>query len=162
MQYINHKTNTLYSGDRAHWRDTPVSSERPSPYHVPVVEDGEHTGWEVSADGLSRAYDDALERIKQAHADALANTRDRYSAVEREGWHELIADAKDGGGDCIEGYAEDLGISVSEAVNRVFSARDGYRKAYGNATGKLARLRDEADALYEAGDIDGLEAMAWD
>ena len=50
MQYINLKTNTVYSGDRAHWTHVPVTSERPSPYHVPVIEDGEHTGWEEDAD----------------------------------------------------------------------------------------------------------------
>ena len=68
MQYINHKTNTLYSGDRAHWRDIPVSSERPSPYHVPVVEDGEHMGWEEDADAKREAMDAITATRFQAKA----------------------------------------------------------------------------------------------
>ena len=68
MQYINHKTNTLYSGDRAHWRDIPVSFERPSPYHVPVVEDGEHTGWEEDADAKREAMDAMTATRFQAKA----------------------------------------------------------------------------------------------
>ena len=46
MQYIDHQTHTLYSGDRAHWRDVPVTSEPPDQWATPVVEGGEHVGWE--------------------------------------------------------------------------------------------------------------------
>jgi len=46
MQYINHETHTLYSGDRAHWRDIPVISDPPDQWAKPVVEDGKHVGWE--------------------------------------------------------------------------------------------------------------------
>ena len=46
MQYINHQTHTLYSGDRAHWRDIPVASDPPDEWAKPVVEDGKHVGWE--------------------------------------------------------------------------------------------------------------------
>lgn len=47
MQFIDHSDNSLYSGSRrAHWRDIPVTSEQPSPYHKPVVEGGAHVGWE--------------------------------------------------------------------------------------------------------------------
>ena len=46
MQYIAHDTHTLYSGDRAHWRDIPVASDPPGPWAKPIVEDGKHVGWE--------------------------------------------------------------------------------------------------------------------
>ena len=48
MQYINHKTHALYSieGKPAHWRDIPVASEPPDQWAKPIVEDGEHVGWE--------------------------------------------------------------------------------------------------------------------
>jgi len=32
---------------------------------------------------------------------------------------------------------------------------------YVDATGKLTRLRDEADAAYEAGDVAALEGISW-
>jgi len=142
--------------------DVEMEGPRPSRYHVADLDTGQWIVDEARRQQvLGRAYGSALGRIKQAYAAALADARARYSDTEREGWHELIADAKDSGGDCIENYAENLGVSVSEAVDRVLTARDKYRAAYGKATGKLTKLRDEADVLYEAGDIDGLEAMEW-
>ena len=38
------------------------------------------------------------------------------------------------------------GISVQNAAARILHAREGYREAYGAATGKLARLRDQVGA----------------
>ena len=63
MQYIDPKTNTVYSGDRAHWTHIPVTSEQPSPYHVPVIEDGEHTGWEEDADAKRDRLQSQLDSI---------------------------------------------------------------------------------------------------
>ena len=68
MQYIDSKTNTVYSGDRAHWTHIPVASERPSPYHVPVIEGGEHTGWEEDADVKREAMDAMTATRFQAKA----------------------------------------------------------------------------------------------
>ena len=68
MQYINPKTNTIYSGDRAHWTHIPVTSESPSPYHVPGVEGGEHTGWEEDADAKREAMDAMTATRFQAKA----------------------------------------------------------------------------------------------
>ena len=158
MQYINPKTNTVYSGDRAHWTHIPVTSEQPSPYHVPVIGDGEHTGWEYSDDAAKLARTAAYSRIKQGHADAVADLRDRYPQTEREGWHELVADAKDGGGECIERYAAELDVSVEDAISRVLAAREVYRKGFGEATGKLTRLRDQVDA---AETVEELESVKW-
>lgn len=53
QQYIDHTTHAIYSGDRAHWRDIPVTSAQPSPHHRPVVEDGAHVGWEVDEEALA-------------------------------------------------------------------------------------------------------------
>ena len=68
MQYIDPKTNTVYSGDRAHWTHIPVTSERPSPYHVPVVEGGEHTGWEEDTDAKRESIDAMTASRFQAKA----------------------------------------------------------------------------------------------
>ena len=107
---------------------------------------------------LENARRSAYSRIHAGHAEALAELRDRFPQTEREGWHELIADAKDGGGECIEDYAAELGVSVEDAVSRVLTARQGYRKGYGSATGKLTKLRDQVDA---AETVEDLEAITW-
>ena len=113
---------------------------------------------EVDERTLESARQSAYRRIHQGHADALTELRDRFPQTEREGWHELVGDAKDGAGECIEDYAAELGISVEDAVSRVLSARQGYRKGYGQATGKLTRLRDQIDAAETVAD---LEAITW-
>ena len=66
QQLISHTTHSLYSGDRAHWRDIPVTSAQPSPHHRPVVEDGDHVGWELDAEA--------------AKAEAKANRAAAYTA----------------------------------------------------------------------------------
>ena len=68
MQYINPKTNTVYSGDRAHWTHIPVTSDRPSSYHVPVIENGEHTGWGEDTDAKRKAMDAMTASRFQAKA----------------------------------------------------------------------------------------------
>lgn len=163
--FIEIRRNIYYQAEqKKHWRDIPVTSERPSPYHVPVVEDGEHMGWEVAEGGVERAYESTLARIKQAHSNKLADVRDRYSLEEKLGWHRLekAVDKYHENGTvikCLKRYADKLGVSHEEAVDRIETAIDNFDEAYGDATGELTRLRDEADALYEAGDIEGLEAM---
>ena len=107
---------------------------------------------------LESARRSAIRRIHAGHAEALSELRDRFPQTEREGWHELVGDAKDGAGECIEDYAAELGVSVEDAVSRVLSARQGYRKGYGAATGKLTRLRDQVDA---AETVEDLEAITW-
>ena len=107
---------------------------------------------------LESARQSAYRRIHQAHTDALAELRDRFPQTEREGWHELVQDAKEGNGECIENYATELGVSVNDAITRVLSAREGYRKAYGTATGKLTNLRDLVDSSES---IEELESINW-
>ena len=114
---------------------------------------------EMDGRRLERARKSALSRINQGHADALAELRDRYPQTEREGWHELVSDAKDGAGECIERYADELGVSIEDAISRVLAAREGYRKGFGEATGKLTRLRDKIDA---AETVEELEGINWD
>ena len=113
---------------------------------------------QVDAEAIESARTDAHNRIKKSHAEALRDARERYSDTEREGWSELVADAKAGEGSVIEGYAAELGISVSDAAERILTVREGYRQAYGQATGKLTRLRDAVDAAETAED---LEAITW-
>ena len=113
---------------------------------------------QVEAEALESARRRALKRVKEGHAEALKEARERYSDTEREGWHELIADAKEGEGDCLREYAESLGINESDAAERVLSARDSYRKAYGKATGKLTRLRDAVDKVET---VEELDAIGW-
>ncbi|MFO7901137.1 MAG: hypothetical protein R6U98_00615 [Pirellulaceae bacterium] len=69
--YISHKTKTLYSGDKAHWRDVPVEIERPDQYHSPVLESTDdkfgsmkHTGWEVTPEGLERKKQDLRNELE--------------------------------------------------------------------------------------------------
>ena len=112
---------------------------------------------EVDERALESARQSAYRRIHQGHANALAELRDRFPQTEREGWHELIADAKDGAGECIKDYAAELGVSVEDAVSRVLTARQGYRKGYGKATGTLTRLRDQVDAADTVADLDAID-----
>ena len=109
-----------------------------------------------------RKYNQVIRSIKDEHSETLKDARDRYSNVEREGWSELVEDAKNGGGTCIEKYAEKLNISVEDAVDRILTRREQYRTAYGNATGQLTDLRDKADNIlsdYESNSIDHSEAL---
>ena len=106
---------------------------------------------------VERARTAAYSRIHAGHADALGDLRDRYPQTEREGWHELVADATDGGGECIERYADELGVSVEDAISRVLAAREGYRKGFGKATGKLTRLRDEIDAAETVEELEAID-----
>lgn len=121
----------------------------------------DNPAWEAVDLTLGDAYVLALSRLKSAHTEALSNAHDRYAPTEREGWHELVKDAEVGSGECLEAYAEDLGVSVSDAASRVMTSRDKYRAAYGKATGHLTKLRDEADTLFEVGDTEGLKALEW-
>jgi hypothetical protein len=75
--YINHKTNSVYFGDKAHWQDIEVTSERPSEYHAPTVENGVHVGWEVD----TFAYANHVKSIKQLIDQAAGNARQRYVSV---------------------------------------------------------------------------------
>ena len=112
-------------------------------------------------DLLEAAYRDAMRRIKGGHASELAAVTDRYPQTERDGWPELVEDAKAGSGGCIQAYADSLGINVSDAATRVMASRNDYRAAWGQATGKLTALRDQADSAYEAGDIEALDLLDW-
>ena len=112
--------------------------------------------WDAVA--IERARTAAYTRIKEGHAEALRDARERYSDTEREGWSELVTDAQAGEGSVIEGYADELGISVADAAERILTVREGYRQLYGQATGKLTRLRDAVDA---AESVEALNDIDW-
>lgn len=143
-----------------------ITAPPPEDLHVPQWQDGEWVEGETDgqrqereARELDEARQSAYQRIKAAHAEALKDASERYSDTEREGWSELVTDAKSGEGSVIEGYAAKLGISTADAVDRILTARERYRQAYGQATGKLTKLRDQVDA---AETVEALEAIQWD
>ena len=74
MQYINHKTNTVYSGDKANWRDAPVEIDKPGDYYTPTTTqnpDGtySHTEWELTEKAKQRQLDDIREKRQAAYRD---------------------------------------------------------------------------------------------
>lgn len=70
----------VYYGDKAHWQDIALTSERPSQFHTPVIEDGEHTGWEVTPESHPAIIADYERRIEQL-LDAEAHSR-TYNSIE--------------------------------------------------------------------------------
>ena len=115
------------------------------------------------AQELDDARTAALRRIHAGHADALADIDQRYPLAEKTGWHRLdkALDKYQSDGTITTGlqrYADELGVSVEDAVERVEGAVQAYDEEYGNATGKLTRLRDEIDA---AETVEELEAITW-
>ena len=116
------------------------------------------TAAEVNAEKVAAARTAAYERAKARHAEALKAVKDRYPQTEIDGWSELVGDAKEGSGVCIEAYAASMGISVPDACARILTAREGYRAAYGEATGELTRTRDLID---QAQTVEDLEAINW-
>ena len=100
----------------------------------------------------------AYARAKAKHAGALQAVKDRYPQTEIDGWSELVGDAKEGSGVCIEAYAASMGIPVADACQRILTVREGYRAAYGDATGELTKTRDMID---QAQTVEDLEAINW-
>ena len=126
----------------------------------PSKEELDALGDDVS---VKRARTAAYSRIKQGHADALADIDQRYPLAEKTGWHRLdkALDKYQSDGTITTGlqhYADELGVSVEDAVERVEGAVQAYDEEYGKATGKLTRLRDQVDA---AETVEELEAITW-
>ncbi|MDY6979354.1 MAG: hypothetical protein SV201_05695 [Pseudomonadota bacterium] len=61
--HIEHSSHKIYYGDRASPHDMPATSERPSPYHNPVIENGEHVGWELD---LPAAKEAKITELREA------------------------------------------------------------------------------------------------
>lgn len=101
----------------------------------------------------------AMRRIERQHKAALAELVSRYPQTERDGWHELVDDAKAGSGSCIEAYSGELGVSVEDAISRVLGAREAFRVAWAEAT---ARATAQRDALDAATTIEAVHAVAAD
>ena len=154
MQYINPKTNTVYSGDRAHWTHIPVTSEQPSPYHVPVVEGGEHTGWEPTPDARDSLKAEAAEErdrrmgegivfegVKytmdarsRTDVDAAARDAERRDKTRRwKGW-----DPETGKVKRVEFDAEKLDqlhAAMADRVQDLFDAEEALEKTIDEASG---------------------------
>ena len=146
VQHLMPDADMTLIGDEIKWLD-----DRPMPNDVDIE----------AAHGvvvLDTARTIALKRAKAKHADALKAVKDRYPQTEIDGWSELVGDAKEGEGVCIEAYAAQLGISVPDACERVLTVREGYRAAYGEATGELTKTRDLID---NAETVEDLEAIHW-
>ena len=111
---------------------------------------------QAEAERLPNARTAAYERAKARHAEALKAVKDRYPQTEIDGWSELAADAKEGSGVCIEAYAASMGISVADACDRILTVREGYRAAYGEATGELTKTRDLIDGAETVEDLEAI------
>ena len=120
------------------------------------------TAAEVRAEQIAAARTAAYERAKAKHVEALQAVKDRYPQTEIDGWPELVGDAKEGSGVCIEAYAASMGISVPDACQRILTVREGYRAGYGEATGELTRTRDLIDGAETIEDLDAIDWPALD
>lgn len=87
MQFISHKDNSVYSGDKADYRDIEATSERPSPYHDPVIENGEHAGWAEDTAAATEAHRKQLQS-------QLAAIDSRYNSD--RSWREYVIAHPDG------------------------------------------------------------------
>lgn len=93
MQYIDHKTNSTYLGDKAHWRDIETTSEQPSPHHKPIVTDSVHTGWRLDVEAYKAEAEANRKAAYIAEADPLFFKYHRGEATEQE-WLDKIAEIK--------------------------------------------------------------------
>ena len=67
--YLSSKTNTIYSGDKANWEDIELTTDRPSQFHWPVIEDGAHTGkWILDEAAQREASIPDVVTMRQARA----------------------------------------------------------------------------------------------
>ena len=115
---------------------------------------------------VREVYEAALQRLGDGHAEALEEIDRRYPLSEKLGWHRLdyAIDKYQADGTVTSGlqkYADALDVSVPDAVTRLSDTIEAFDTQYGEATGKLTKLRDEADALRDAGDVAALEALQW-
>lgn len=77
--YFSQQNQAVYFGDKSDWSDVELISERPSPFHIPVIDGGEHTGDWVVADSagyidfqrseLQRQRDESLQLMTHQLAD---------------------------------------------------------------------------------------------
>ncbi len=93
MWYSQNK-NQVYYGDQVDWQDIALAGERPSPYHYPVIENGEHTGeWELNeaeqragmlpesvsrSQGTMALYDAGLWSQVEAIYESMPEGRDKF------------------------------------------------------------------------------------
>ena len=92
--WYSQQTQSVYSGDKANWRDIGLTNERPSSYHLPVIEDGKHTGeWQLNeseqreamlpesvsrSQGTMALYDAGLWSQVESIYEAMPEGRDKF------------------------------------------------------------------------------------
>jgi hypothetical protein len=157
------QNDVLYTGDQpANESDVEMDSPKPSDYHVADRESGT---WVVDTNlksqVLEREYNAAYQRIEEQFYNSLkqdANV-DRYHQFEIDGWHELVKDAEAGSGASLTEFASELGVSESDAATRILNNRDSFKPPYGKCVGWFTAKRDQADELYNNGDVEGLQDL---
>jgi hypothetical protein len=95
--WYSQDNNQVYFGDKANWKDIALTGERPSPYHYPVIENGEHTGEWVEDESkipLKTKFSsiDYLDRFTQSEQEAIAAATASSVAVKLEYDRLLAAD----------------------------------------------------------------------
>lgn len=74
--WYSQENKTVYQGDKARWQDIKLTTNRPSPFHSPVIEEGVHTGkWVLDTPKFLKAKEAELDADIQARLDAFAQTR---------------------------------------------------------------------------------------
>lgn len=156
--------------DRKRWTPKAPPSLGPNQWaqlrgHVWVVMDEPLNIYDQQREAR-RLHGIAMERLVAAHGQALVQIESRYPLAEKLGWHRLekAVEAFRADGTVTAGlaaYCTATGLGHEEAVERIEGAVEAYDVAYGEATGTLTRLRDEADAALEALDLEALEGITW-
>lgn len=166
MKIFIKQDDTVYTADQAQSEnDVEMDSPQPTSYHVADRQNGT---WVVDSNLKSQVLEDeysaAYERIKNSFVESLQNdaNMDRYDQYEIDGWHELVKDAQTGSGDALTAFANELGVSESDAATRILNNRDSFKTPYGKCVGWLTAKRDQADSMYNNGDVEGLKALEED
>jgi hypothetical protein len=92
--WLSVEKGTVYFGDKVDWMDIQLESPRPTPYHYPVIENGNHAGeWELNeaeqlaailpesvsrSQGTMALYDAGLWSQVEAIYEAMPEGRDKF------------------------------------------------------------------------------------
>lgn len=114
---------------------------------------------------LDTARDNAMQRIQQGHADALAAIHERYPQLERDGWaqQERQAHQHKAGerAPMIERMANKRGMTKDEVADGIIANAESFSTAYADATATLSEIRNKVDSAYHNGETDALNSIEW-